>query len=121
MDPYIQLVRALVVLAALAALFFGGRALVNGLVGIVQAPVQVELDATRGNLDASKAANDAQSAAARGRAAEGKRRQKVSEEAVGKAGAENFKRAEAIQAAPAVGETDYERMVNRIDRELGLK
>lgn len=116
-----QLVRALVWLAIGLAIFFGGRALLTGTIDFIQAPVAEQRDAARGNLAASKAATDAQNKGVDGLAAAGKARAAKSEAAVKSAGESSYARAKAIQDAPAVGATDYERMVNRIDTELGLK
>jgi hypothetical protein len=114
-----QLVRVVVWALIAVGLFFGGRAAINAVVETIQAPAT--LAATRGNLEASKAANDAQTAGVEGLQAAGKARKARSAEAVKNAGKKEFARAKEIAAAPAVGATDYERMVNRIDRELGLQ
>jgi len=83
--------------------------------------VQAELDAARGNNAALGAGVTAQNKGIEATQADGRARKDRSRAAVARAGEENFNRAQGIRAAPAVGETDYERAVNRIDRELGLK
>ena len=117
----ILLVRAAAFLALAAALFFGGRALVNGVLDFIQAPVVAERDAALGSNAALAKGVEAQNEGVKGLQEASKARKAASKAAVAKAGEGNLNRAGGILAAPAVGESDYERAVNRIDRELGLR
>lgn len=121
MDVYAKLIRAGVIVLGLVILYFMGRELVSKVIDFVQAPVQAELDASRGNQAAGKAASDHQTSAVDGLAKAGDEKKAASKAAVNAAGGVQFKRAAEIQQAPAVGVTDYERAVNRIDRELSLR
>ena len=107
--------RGVLVVACVLTLWWAG----DRLVGLIQAPARLE--AAQGNNAAFKAATEHQNANIDALQRDAAARKKRSEDAVNRAGGVQFKRAEEIQAAPAVGETDYERAVNRIDRELGLK
>lgn len=115
------IIDVIVVVIAAVAIYFGARAVLNGVIGFVQAPVQAELKASRGNQAAAKAGTDHQNVAIEGLKKAGDEKQEKSRAAVNAAGGVQFKRAAEIQAAPAVGESDYDRATNRIDRELGLK
>ena len=105
-------VAVLVVLAILY--YFGG-----GVLNMIQAPAK--LDSALGDNAALKAGAEKQGEGIKAAAAEGKARQATSEKAVAAAGAGPANRANQILKAPAVGETDYERAMNRIDRELQLR
>jgi type IV secretory pathway TrbL component len=107
---------ALVAVAIVLALMFFGK-----IERTILAGPKAELAASRGNQAASKGAIDEANAATKGRAAEGTKRKAESAKAVAEAGKGGEASAAAIRAAPAVGDTDYERAMNRIDRELGLK
>ncbi len=120
MDGYAKLVRALVYAAIAAALYFAGRELVSSVIGFFQAPLQAELNASRGNQAAGKAANDHQSAAVDALKTGSDKKKAVSRAAVAKAGEKEFADAAAIAAKPAPGATAVDRAVNRINAELGI-
>ena len=109
--------RAALVLAVIAVLWFGGSTIVDA----VRAPVEAELNASRGNQAAAKSGIEAQNQGVRALVEDGKQRQARSAAAVEKAGRDGRVREERVRNAPPAGATDYERAVNRIDRELGLK
>lgn len=111
------LLRLFAVLAAIAAFwFFGDRA-----IAFVQAPVKTQLDAARGNNKALKSGVDAQNKGVDAMKASSDEKVAASRAAVKAAGALQFARAAAIEQAPVAGESDYERAMNRIDRELNLR
>lgn len=114
-DSLAALLRLLAVVAAIAALWFFGRETVHA----IQAPA--ELKAARANNMALKSEVDAQNKAVDALAMAAAARKEKSAAAVNAAGGVQFKRADEIRAAPAQGESDYERAMNRIDRELGLR
>jgi hypothetical protein len=103
------------VLIVVGLLLWFGR----GLLGFVQAPAQ--LDAALGNNAALAAGVTAQNAGTQARKADAEKRKAKSREAVKAAGKDNFDNAARAAAAPAEGASDYERAMNRIDRELGLQ
>jgi hypothetical protein len=117
----ILLVRAIALLVLLLILFFGGRALVNGVLDFIQAPVVAERDSAIGSNSAFQKGAEATNTAIDGLQGAAREKKAKSEAAVKSAGEPNYNRAQGILRAPAVGETDYERAVNRIDRELGLQ
>jgi hypothetical protein len=109
-----RLLGAVVVIALLW--FFGDR-----LVAMVRAPAEAQRDAALGSNAALKAGSEAQNAGVKGLQKAAADRQAKSKAAVEAAGKPHAARAEAIVNAPPVGATDYERAMNRIDRELGLQ
>jgi hypothetical protein len=122
MDPLTQAAltigfRVLLGVGVVLAVMFG----LGKFERLVQAPVQAQLEASRGNQAAAKASVGKQNAAVDELRAKGEASQAKSAAAVKTAGEPSYEHARAIAAAPAEGATDYERAMNRIDRELGLK
>lgn len=105
------------VVALIVAVLFG----LGKCESMVEAPLKAELAASRGNQAAGKAAVDAQNKGVDAMVTDSKDRKAKSEAAVKTAGEQNYQRAAEIRAAAPDGESDYDRAVNRINRELGLK
>lgn len=110
----VRAIAALVVVIAVLAYF-------HGFLDVIRAPLEAQLEASRGNQAAMKAGADEQNASIEAAAEEGKRRKEESRKAVEGAGKPAFQRAEAILAKPAAGSTPLERAHRRIDEELGLQ
>lgn len=116
-DSAAALLRLLAIVAAIAALIWFERDIVK----TIRAPVQAELSAARGNNAALKSGAEAQNRGVDGLKTASDQRKATSAAAVAAAGKPQQQRAGEILAAQPVGASDYERAMNRIDRELGLK
>jgi hypothetical protein len=110
----IRAIAGLIVLVLVLSFF-------HGAFDLITAPFKAELDASRGNQAAGKASVDHQNTAVDGMKAAAEAKQAESKKAVESAGKPNYARAKEISAAPPQGTTDYERAMNRIDRELHLQ
>lgn len=111
------LLRLLLILAILAAIAIFAR----GGLDLIRAPVQAQLTAVIGDNHALKASADAQTAGVKGLKTDSDARTAKSKVAIAAAGKQEERRATEILEAPPIGDSDYERAINRIDRELGLK
>lgn len=112
----VYLVRTLIVLAVTIAVWWSWHQVKD----FITAPVATERDVAQASNTGFQKAAAAQNAGIDGLKKAAEARKAKSAEAVKAAGEPQFKDAERIHNAPPEGATDYERMVNRIDRELGL-
>lgn len=108
------LLRLLIVVAIVAAVFLFKRELVTE----IRAPVQAELNASRGNNAALKGGIDAQNKGIDGLKAASTARKATSAAAAKKAGEEDYAAAKALLSSKAPGETPLGRAANRINAEF---
>lgn len=113
----LYLVRTVIVLAVLAALWWSW----SEIKSFITAPVATERDVAQAANTGFKKAADAQNAGVTGLQQASAERKARSAAAVKAAGEPQLKEAARIESAPPEGGSDYDRMVNRIDRELGLQ
>lgn len=110
-----KLVRALIIVGALLAVWFGGKA----VIGFIQAPKQVELNATRANNAAFKAAAEKSNTGVTQDKKASDEKAARTQAAVAVAGKPEFEKAKSIQDKAAPGATPLERAANRINSEFG--
>jgi hypothetical protein len=105
-----------VILAIAAVWFFGDR-----ITKAIQAPVQAELRAARGNNAAMKAGLDAQNAGVDAAKKASEERKAKSAAAVKGAGKQEFARAKALEEARPAGDTPLARAANFLNETYGAR
>lgn len=118
MNLVLLVFRVVMALAAVGGVWYA----VSSWNDMQRAPLEAQLDASRGNQAAGKAAVDHQNKAVTARKAVAEKKAAEGKVAVNRAGGIQLKRAEQILATPkAAGLTDCQSAEARINHELGLK
>jgi hypothetical protein len=123
MDPLqlnaiLLIFRVLMGIAAIGGIWYA----VSSYNDLQRAPLEAQLDASRGNQAAAKKGVERQNAATQGRKAAADAKAVKGNQAVNKAGGIQLKRAETILTTPPVkGLSDCASAAQRIDTELGLR